>query len=233
VTHADPRAVAELFNRLRRDGQDTWNPKVDNLPGDPASLTLAFRALSVQAAAHEATETIVVPAVTTPSTSVGVRRIGAVLDELLAGAQREVVVLGYELSDPATLGRLAETASRGVRVELLLDSAQTSLDLIRKSWPRGGGVAHLWQTGVNPRGKAVRLHAKVVIVDGRRALMGSANLTRSGLRSNLEVAVLLNGPVVAGIRAYAGELIDRRLLIDAGEVSGKDLGLVAEEASAY
>ncbi|MBI3947783.1 MAG: hypothetical protein HY321_17820 [Armatimonadetes bacterium] len=36
------------------------------------------------------------------------------------------------------------------------------------------------------------LHAKVYIADGTRAIVGSANLTPSGLRENLEVAVLID-----------------------------------------
>lgn len=45
------------------------------------------------------------------------------------------------------------------------------------------------------------LHAKVFISDGVRALVGSANLTPSGLKRNVEAAVELNDPqVVTGLR---------------------------------
>ena len=42
------------------------------------------------------------------------------------------------------------------------------------------------------------LHAKLLIVDGRRALVGSANLTHRALTANLEAGVLIEDPDLAG-----------------------------------
>lgn len=41
------------------------------------------------------------------------------------------------------------------------------------------------------------MHAKVLVVDGRRALVGAANLTHRALTANLEAGVLIEDAEVA------------------------------------
>ena len=52
------------------------------------------------------------------------------------------------------------------------------------------------------------LHAKLLIVDGRRALVGSANLTHRALTANLEAGVLIEDPdVAAGLEEHVLDLM--------------------------
>jgi putative cardiolipin synthase len=58
---------------------------------------------------------------------------------------------------------------------------------------------------------AARLHAKVVVIDGRRVALGSANMDRRSARINTEVVVLIDSPALAaelarlaGAEALAG-----------------------------
>ena len=53
-----------------------------------------------------------------------------------------------------------------------------------------------WPADRRPSGGAA-LHAKLLVVDGRRALVGSANLTHRALTANLEAGVLIEDPDVA------------------------------------
>jgi phosphatidylserine/phosphatidylglycerophosphate/cardiolipin synthase-like enzyme len=46
---------------------------------------------------------------------------------------------------------------------------------------------------------ATLMHAKAIVADRRVALVGSANFTAGGLRSNLEVGVRVTGAVAADI----------------------------------
>jgi phosphatidylserine/phosphatidylglycerophosphate/cardiolipin synthase-like enzyme len=41
------------------------------------------------------------------------------------------------------------------------------------------------------------LHAKVLVIDGCRALVGSANLTYRALHNNLEAGILVEDPALA------------------------------------
>ena len=60
------------------------------------------------------------------------------------------------------------------------------------------------------------LHAKVIVVDRRMALVGSSNLSRNGLTNNHELAVLVEGSAAADV-ARALDL----LLAEAFSVSGR------------
>jgi phosphatidylserine/phosphatidylglycerophosphate/cardiolipin synthase-like enzyme len=54
------------------------------------------------------------------------------------------------------------------------------------------------------------------VVDGRHALVGSANLTQRALTANLEVGVLVRDPAVAGaIEAHVQTLMYRGVLTGA------------------
>ncbi len=53
------------------------------------------------------------------------------------------------------------------------------------------------------------LHAKILIVDGRRALVGSANLTYRALTANLEAGVLIEDhDLAADLEAHVLNLME-------------------------
>ena len=167
---------------------------------------LAFEALAILAERHERRTTRVTPVATTPRTALRARRSASVLRELIRGATLEIIVLGYDVSDVDIINELAARASVGVAVDLLVDGAQTPIDRLVGAWPLGAGEARVWSTGLDERGRAYRLHAKAIIVDGRRCMLGSANLTYSGLHTNLELGVLLEGPVARQVRSHVSQM---------------------------
>jgi putative cardiolipin synthase len=58
------------------------------------------------------------------------------------------------------------------------------------------------------------LHAKVLIVDGRRALVGSANLTHRALTANLEAGVLIEDQdLAADLEAHIRSLSSTGALV--------------------
>ena len=77
---------------------------------------------------------------------------------------------------------MARAIERGLSVQVVLDDQQA-----RKSKSLGGTLAdagghvRTWSRG--------ELHAKFTLIDGRQALAGSYNWTRSGGESNVEVLI--------------------------------------------
>jgi phosphatidylserine/phosphatidylglycerophosphate/cardiolipin synthase-like enzyme len=206
VSRAD-RIVRE-FLRGRASPQPTgvtWGPEEE----------LAVEALAVLADRNERRLNRVTPVATTPRSALGARRSDAVLRDLIASATNELVVLGYEVSDRGIITGLAERASLGVSVDLLVDAKQTPLSRLSEAWPRGAATARVWTTAFAEDGKPYRLHAKAVIADGRRCMLGSANLTYSGLHTNLELGVLLEGPVAKRFRRHVSEMIRRNVVTQA------------------
>ncbi len=153
-----------------------------------------------------AEETTLVPVWTGPEPDTGSsgRLTLAVLADLVAEADREIVLVSYAtLPGPALHGALANAVRRGVVVRTLLerradnphffgdDTSLSDIPIDRLCWPGA----------LRPVGAS--MHAKVLVVDRTVALVGSANLTGPGLERNLECGMLVRGgPVPALIAAH-------------------------------
>jgi len=146
--------------------------------------------------------------------SVG-RATRVVLRQLFDGANHEVIVAGYSFDHGARiLAPLHRAMSeRAVRARVLLDVAHaekgenaesvasgTAKRFIAENWPFGPPLPELFY---DPRCADPKLfaslHAKCVVVDGRAALVSSANFTDRGQSRNIEVGVLVTGTVFASV----------------------------------
>lgn len=119
----------------------------------------------------------------------------------LDGASASIdLVTPYFIPDDALLGLLERKARGGTRVRLVIPrrSDHPVTDLARRSSLRrlhaAGATVLLHGPGV--------LHAKLVLVDGRRAMVGSANLDMRSLFLNYEVAAWIEGGATARIADY-------------------------------
>lgn len=120
---------------------------------------------------------------------------------LMYCAEREVVISNpYFVPDPPLLAAIVGCARRGVQTTLILPARNDS-------WVVGAiSKAHYVQladSGVRLfEFRGGLLHAKTVVVDGRVALVGSANMDRRSLELNFENNILLCSPeTCAEIRA--------------------------------
>ena len=113
-----------------------------------------------------------------------------VLHDLIVSARHSVEIYVLSLEDDSIAAALAAAAERGVRVRIITnpptgsDSYADERALVRA---RGGFIGFLDFPNV---------HAKVVIVDGQRAFVGSQNFTATSLDQNREVGILIADPVV-------------------------------------
>jgi phosphatidylserine/phosphatidylglycerophosphate/cardiolipin synthase-like enzyme len=138
------------------------------------------------------------------------RHTSVVMNELFAAATEFVLVSGYAVYHGkqvfAVLGRRMDEIL-GLRVQLFLNAARThgdgrsdpevlrefADDFCRTQWPG----RRLPEVFYDPRalaktpGSKACLHAKCVVVDGRRAFVTSANLTEAAQERNIEAGVLI------------------------------------------
>ena len=95
------------------------------------------------------------------------------------------------------LGKLAELIRAGVAVRLI--HAKEPGPRFRRDFDR---YPELLKSDLFERALCPRMHMKVIVVDGRIAYVGSANLTGAGLgakspdRRNFEAGVLTDDPVI-------------------------------------
>lgn len=138
----------------------------------------------------------------------GVRATTAVVLDLLAGARQHVLVAGYEFNHGGVIFQPLHQAmaERGVKASIYLDvkpapSPSSNLDaylavkahqFLARNWRFGPPFPelHYWPAGC-AHGSKCSLHAKCIVVDRERVLVGSANFTRRGYKHNLEVGIVL------------------------------------------
>ncbi|MHA6266690.1 cardiolipin synthase [Aliiroseovarius sp. CAU 1755] len=126
-----------------------------------------------------------------------IQAVPDMIQMLLASAQDEVVITTpYYVPSEALHQQICATALRGVRVQINLPANNDShvVAFASRSFYRAmlnaGVEIHEFQPGL--------LHAKVISVDGRAALVGSANLDRRSFDLNYENSVMLVDTDVVG-----------------------------------
>jgi phosphatidylserine/phosphatidylglycerophosphate/cardiolipin synthase-like enzyme len=99
------------------------------------------------------------------------------------------------------------SAGRGVSITLLAERHADNPGYSRAAKPFPGldAIRLQWPAAERPQGAA--LHAKVIVVDDRIALVGSANLTSRAMEANLECGILIRGgPQPRAIRDHISGL---------------------------
>lgn len=125
----------------------------------------------------------------------GVRAFNSVLEEVLRSARREIQIAVYRIDTSAMplLDILEEAARRGVRVLIILSAMDEQPEDIQRWLARAASPAGIRVVDFRSESGGF-LHAKAVVVDRQRTIIGSANLTWGGLIQNYEIGVLIEGP---------------------------------------
>lgn len=117
-----------------------------------------------------------------------------VFRSLLAEAETSIKIFSPYV-DPAFTS-LAETARAPIQIVTTLKESRmrSSPVLERFATTRPLAVRYLHEQRMNAQ--MFQLHAKTLIADGRRAYVGSANLTDTSLHYNFEMGLLIEEPEV-------------------------------------
>jgi phosphatidylserine/phosphatidylglycerophosphate/cardiolipin synthase-like enzyme len=166
---------------------------------------------------------------------VEMRDTAAVFASLIREAREEVLVTSFvagyarELlapladfldADPSRRATIVLNFQRGSDTTITSDLvARLADEFWTKQWPRGARRPTLCY---DPRGLAMdrearaTMHAKVVVIDRRKAFVTSANLTARAQSENIEIGVLVNhAPTAARIAGYFEALIASEALVAA------------------
>lgn len=132
------------------------------------------------------------------SAAVSGRLTLAVVADLLSEAAQEVLLVSYAAyPGPDVVAALSAAVARGVAVTLLLEREGDAPDGFHgHANPFPGVVATRLRWRRHDRAEGASLHAKIVVVDRRVALVGSANITSSAMLKNLECGLLVRGGTV-------------------------------------
>lgn len=150
--------------------------------------------------------------------SVGETRLTAsVLHELLLGAQERILLVSYAAYTLPELATDLEAAvQRGCRVDVVFETTEDSAG--QYAGPAAAPFAqvagiHRWRWPADHRDPGSVLHAKLLVIDGCRGLVGSANLTARALHHNLEIGLLIGDAAVAGrLQGHVHRLMEAGVL---------------------
>jgi phosphatidylserine/phosphatidylglycerophosphate/cardiolipin synthase-like enzyme len=229
-----PRDIVELAVSLRRDASvDVFGSAADGgfaskpqfqsalaklasaqFSGPEAALRLCLQALAIQ---HDELEPKILDAelvATIPVDSPGIARpTERVIREMLGQSTEELIVLGYEFTDPEMIGLIASACSRGVEAIMICDRGKGAADRILSAWPKGIREPRLYLDRVRPdAGPYASMHAKCLLVDGSNLLVTSANFTFHGMQKNIEVGVRLSGWPANEARKIFSYLVENQLV---------------------
>jgi phosphatidylserine/phosphatidylglycerophosphate/cardiolipin synthase-like enzyme len=126
-----------------------------------------------------------------PGTGSG-RLTAATVIDLIGEARHEILLVSYVTqTEPQIDTALAAAAARGVEVTILAERQADNPAYTSSGapFPRLQALRLYWPASQRLPGAA--LHAKIIVVDRRIALVGSANLTGRAMEANLECGILI------------------------------------------
>lgn len=189
-----------------------------SLTGDGVSLALRVGLRARREASARRSR----PVWTGPAATGEQRLTAAVLHDLVSGARERVLLVSFAAYTLAELaGDLEAASARGCQVDVVFETEEDSAGAYSGPQSKAFGAlcgARRWRWPADQRTPGAVLHAKLLVVDGRRALVGSANLTPQALTANLEAGVLIEDPdLAAEFEAHIRTLIARGTLVGADE----------------
>jgi cardiolipin synthase len=148
---------------------------------------------------------------------VGWTQMAMLLDALIASATWRIrIATAYFSPDDAWVAAFRRAVERGVQVQVLIPGPHNDK---RVSEIAGGPeIETLLRCGVEiHRFQPAMLHAKVILIDGVAACIGSPNFNQRSIAKDDELAVVAFDPALV-------ELLDRHYEDDLTHASGMELG---------
>jgi phosphatidylserine/phosphatidylglycerophosphate/cardiolipin synthase-like enzyme len=111
---------------------------------------------------------------------------------LIRSANNSISLEMYVFTNEKVADELALAAQRGVRVRVILESRTNSYNIDKiSSALQKGGVELKWAS------LSYKLtHSKMMIIDGKRVLVGSINFSKAAMNENREAAAVFEGEIV-------------------------------------
>lgn len=127
-----------------------------------------------------------------PSFLLKTKRINNAVNEIVENAKKSLLITGYSISEfvEDIIDTIIEKSQRGLFVKVFINdlSKQKSIDKLLRYQ---GKFLQLYNYANNDD-KMAALHAKIILADGERAIISSANLSYHGMSGNIEMGTLIS-----------------------------------------
>lgn len=150
---------------------------IDSNPQDVEAVTDIFNADWNRTTVHLNDPNLVVSPINSRNT----------FTALVNSAHSTLLIEAEEMNDPSIEQALANAAKRGVQVQVILPSPPNS-----SGDSNSAGIQAIRQGSVQVREDArLYMHAKIIVVDGQRAFVGSENISTASLDQNRELGIIV------------------------------------------
>jgi phosphatidylserine/phosphatidylglycerophosphate/cardiolipin synthase-like enzyme len=232
-----PDAMQLRFSGIAGDREECcrWLAGAVTADLSPSAAAWMLRQIANERARRETIEAAIQPVVSGPCSVLGMRGTDDAFRDIIDHATNSILITGFALHNgPSVLAHLAQRmdARPALDVVLCLDVSRAPGDTSdsraiitafttrfrQAEWPGRRAPRLFYDPRSLARGVEERsaLHAKIVIADSSRALVGSANLTEAALKRNIEIGVMVSLPAFAArIRRHVEALIHQGILLPA------------------
>jgi phosphatidylserine/phosphatidylglycerophosphate/cardiolipin synthase-like enzyme len=137
----------------------------------------------------------------------------SILIEMITRATREIIVLGYEFTDPSLVRLLADARGLGRDVIIICDRTRGTRERVRECWPSNRPTPRLFHDRQREdSARYASMHAKCLLIDGSDLLITSANFTFHGLHGNIEIGIRISGTPAEEARKIFSHLVESGLV---------------------
>jgi cardiolipin synthase len=115
-------------------------------------------------------------------------------ESLIASAHKSLQLEAEEMQDSDIEQALVSAEKRGVSVQVILPaSSSSSSDSSGSNSGNSAGISTIEQGNVQVKEDPnLYMHAKIIIVDGQKAFVGSENISKASLDSNRELGIIVS-----------------------------------------
>ncbi|MHA1249844.1 MAG: phospholipase D family protein [Candidatus Helarchaeota archaeon] len=125
----------------------------------------------------------------------GIRSFSEIIKELIKKAENKIYMTIYIITDLNIINHIKYALNKGISIDIFIYSHpfNVSAPIIKELTKLRKEYNYLQIHKIENR----VLHAKVMIIDGKKVLLGSANITYGGLVKNYELGILINNENIA------------------------------------
>jgi len=136
------------------------------------------------------------------------RGTNPVVEELIRNADKEIQIVAYLFSSHALhiLELIEDAAEKGVKVDIIINDLRSQHEnVIAKLNQLVNNFPHLRVYNFEGNQKEM-IHAKILVTDRKKAIVGSANFSWSGMYKNYEIGVFIEGETVWDLAKVVDEI---------------------------
>jgi phosphatidylserine/phosphatidylglycerophosphate/cardiolipin synthase-like enzyme len=137
--------------------------------------------------------------VTAPdSFNIKTKKTKSVVENLINHADKSIIMTGYSVSDyfSALLDKIIDKSQQGVYVRFYVNDIEKQRHTLDRMFAYNSKYLQLFEFEKQDD-KMAASHAKILVVDSKKALVSSANLSYHGLTGNVEMGLLIDSKEMA------------------------------------